>query len=71
MFTWFLNSNRLFNWTTIIAQGVVKNGWCSVLRVHYKNCMVNLKNVFLPVFEAIQVLEEVGNAAHFSLGVAK
>ena len=30
-----------------------------------KNCMVNLKNVFLPVFEAIQVLEEVGNAACF------
>ena len=26
---------------------------------------------YLPVFEAIQVLEEVGNAAHFSLGVAK
>ena len=55
----------------MIVQGVVKNGWCSVLIVKYKNCMVNLKNVFLPVFEAIQVLEEVGNAAHFSLGVAK
>ena len=27
-------------------KGVVKNGWYSVLIVHYKNCMVNLKNVF-------------------------